>query len=136
MKFLVRTAIAALAIGMAQQASAADIKLLCIPGLRAAFDELLPKFERDTGHKVVFHFEIYPNQKKEIESGDFDVAIFATPQIDALGKEGKVVPSTVANLASTSIGVAVKSGARRPDIGSDEAFKKTLLAAKSITYTK
>ena len=133
-KFLARAAAAVLAISAVQQANAADIKLLCIPGLRAAFDELLPKFERDTGHKVVFNFEIYPNQKKEIESGNFDVAIFATPQIDALGKEGKVVPSTVANLAS--IGVAVKSGAAKPDIGGDEAFKKTLLAAKSITYTK
>jgi molybdate transport system substrate-binding protein len=136
MGWLGRAAVAALVMGLVQQANAADIKLLCIPGLRAAFDELLPKFERDTGNKVVFHFEIYPNQKKEIESGDFDVAIFATPQIDALGKEGKVVPSTAANLASTNIGVAVKSGAPKPDISSDEAFKHTLLAAKSITYTK
>lgn len=136
MIWLGRAVVAALAFCFAVEAQAADIKLLCIPGLRAAFDELLPKFERETGNKVLFHFEIYPNQKKEIESGDFDVAIFATPQIDALSKEGKLVAGSVTNLASTNIGVAVKSGAPRPDISSDDAFKRTLLAAKSITYTK
>jgi molybdate transport system substrate-binding protein len=136
MGWLGRAALAALAIGIAGQAQAADIKLLCIPGLRAALAELLPQFERDSGNKVVFHYEIYPGQKQQIESGDFDVAIFATPQIDDLTKAGKLVAGTVTNLARTSIGVAVKSGAPKPDISSDEAFKKTLLAAKSITYTK
>ncbi len=136
MGWLWRAAAAALVMCFALEARAADIKVLCIPGLRAAFEALLPQFERDSGDKVVFHFEIYPGQKQRIESGDFDVAIFATPQIEALSKEGKVNAATVTNIASTSIGVAVKAGAAKPDISSEEAFKRTLLAAKSITYTK
>jgi molybdate transport system substrate-binding protein len=136
MTWLWRAAAAALAIGFAQPAGAAEVKILCIPGLRAALETLLPQFERDTGNKVAIHYAIYPGQKKQIESGDFDVAIFATPQIDDLNKQGRTVTATKADIARTSIGVAVKSGTAKPDIGSEEAFKRALLAAKSITYTK
>jgi molybdate transport system substrate-binding protein len=136
MRWLERAATAALVMCAAQQARAAEIKVLCIPAMRASFEALLPQFERDTGDKVVVTYQIYPGQKQRIESGDFDVAIFATPQIDALSKDGKTVAATRADLARTSIGVAVKSGAPKPDISSEEAFKRALLAAKSITYTK
>ena len=131
-----RAAVAALLLCVAQQASAADIRLLCIPGLKASLEALLPQFERDSGNKVVANFEIYPGQKARVESGDFDVAIFATPQIDDLNKQGRTVAATTTDIAQTFIGVAVKSGAPKPDISSEDAFKRTLLAAKSITYTK
>ncbi|MEI9805679.1 MAG: substrate-binding domain-containing protein [Pseudolabrys sp.] len=136
MRLLWRAAAAALFLCVAQQASAADIKLLCIPGLKAALEALLPQFERDSGNKVVANYEIYPAQKQHIESGDFDVAIFATPQIDDLNKQGRTVAATTTDIARTFIGVAVKSDAPKPDISTEEAFKRTLLAAKSITYTK
>ncbi len=136
MKLFGRAATVALVMGLAQQAGAAEIKVLCIPAMRASFEQLLPQFERDSGDKVVVTYQIYPGQKQRIESGDFDVAIFATPQIDDLNKQGKTVAATTADLARTSIGVAVKSGAPKPDISSEDAFKRTLLAAKSITYTK
>jgi molybdate transport system substrate-binding protein len=131
-----RAAAVALVMCLALEARAAEIKLLCVPGVRAALGVLLPQFERDSGDKVVVHYAIYPGQKKQIESGDFDVAIFAAPQIDDLIKQGRTVAATKADIARTSIGVAVKSGAAKPDIGSEDAFKRTLLAAKSITYTK
>jgi molybdate transport system substrate-binding protein len=136
MGWLGRAAVAALVVGFALQAQAAEIKVLCIPAMRASFEQLLPQFERDSGDKVAVTYKIYPGQKERIESGDFDVAIFATPQIEALNKDGKTVAATTADLARTSIGVAVKSGAPKPDIKDEEAFKRTLLAAKSITYTK
>lgn len=136
MGWLGRVATAALVMGLAQQASAAEIKVLCIPAMRASFELLLPQFERDSGDKVVVNYKIYPGQKERIEAGDFDVAIFARPQIEALNKNGKTVAATTADIARTSIGVAVKSGAPKPDIKDEEAFKRTLLAAKSITYTK
>jgi molybdate transport system substrate-binding protein len=122
--------------GFAQQAVAAEIKVLCIPAWKASFDVLLPQFERDSGHKVTLRYAIYPDQKSQIESGDFDVALFASPQIDDLIKQGKLAAGSKADIARTSIGVAVKSGAPKPDIKDEEAFKRTLLAAKSITYTK
>jgi molybdate transport system substrate-binding protein len=136
MKMLLRAALAALAMSFAFQARAAEIKVLCIPAWKASFEVLLLQFERDTGNKVVPHYAIFPQQKTQIETGDFDLALFATPQIDDLIKQGKLAVSSKADIAGTSIGVAVKSGAPKPDIKDEEAFKRTLLAAKSITYTK
>jgi molybdate transport system substrate-binding protein len=136
MKLFSRAAIAALAMGFAQQAVAAEIKVLCIPAWKASFDVLLPQFERDSGNTVTIRYAIYPDQKSQIESGEFDVALFAAPQIDDLIKQGKLTAGSKADIARTSIGVAVKSGAPKPDIKDEEAFKRTLLAAKSITYTK
>ncbi|HEY5217831.1 MAG TPA: extracellular solute-binding protein [Pseudolabrys sp.] len=136
MGWLWRAAAVALVMGLALEARAAEIKVLCIPAMRASFEALLPQFERDSGDKVTIHYQIFPGQKQRIESGDFDVAIFATPQIEDLNKQGRTAAATTADIARTSIGVAVKSGAAKPDIGSEEAFKRTLLAAKSITYTK
>jgi molybdate transport system substrate-binding protein len=129
-------AMTALTIGFAQGASAADIKVICIPAWKASFDSLLPQFERETGHKVSVRYAIFPDQKQPIEAGDFDVAFFARPQIDELNKQGKTVAATATDIARTSIGVVVKSGAPNPDVSSEEAFKRTLIAAKSITYTK
>lgn len=131
-----RAAAVALAMCFALEAQAAEIKVLCIPAMRASFEQLLPQFERDSGDKVAVTYQIYPGQKARIEAGDFDIALFARPQIDELTKRGKTVAATTADIARTSIGVAVKTGAPKPDIGTEEAFKRTLLAAKSITYTK
>ena len=128
---------AALLLSLAQQNSqAAEIKVLSIPGLKGAFDALIPRFERSAGHQVTIRYEIFAGQKAEIEKGEFDVAFFARPVIDELGKQGKVVPTSVVEIARTSIGVAVKRGAPKPDISNEEAFKRTLLAAKSIAYTR
>jgi molybdate transport system substrate-binding protein len=127
---------AALLMGLAQGASAAEIKVICIPAWKASFDSLLPQFERDTGHKVTIRYAIFPDQKQPIEAGDFDIAFFARPQIDELNKQGKTVSATTTDIARTSIGVAVKTGAPKPDVSSEDAFKRTLIAVKSITYTK
>ncbi len=136
MKKIWCAAMAALTIGLVQGAGAAEIKLICIPAWKASFESLLPQFERETGHKVTVRYAIFPDQKQPIEAGDFDVAFFARPQIDELNKQGKTVAATTADIARTSIGVAVKAGAPKPDVSSEDAFKRTLIAAKSITYTK
>jgi molybdate transport system substrate-binding protein len=136
MNWLWRAAAAALALGLAQQAVAAEIKVFCIPAWKASFAVVLPQFERETGNNVTLHYAIYPQQKQQIESGDFDVAIFATPQIAGLIQQGRLVSGSSVDIARSSIGVAVRAGAPKPDIATEEAFKKTLLAAKSITYTK
>lgn len=136
MKLPDRAVVAALAMGFAHHAVAAEIKVICIPAWKASFEVLLPQFERDSGHTVKLHYAIYPDQKSQIESGDFDVALFAAPQIDDLIKKGRLASGSNTDIARTSIGVAVKSGAAKPDIKDEDAFKRTLLAAKSITYTK
>ena len=123
-------AAAALAVCVAQQARAAEIKVLCIPAMRSSFEVLLPQFERDSGDTVSVTYQIYPGQKSRIEAGDFDIAFFARPQIDDLNKQGMTVAVTTTDIARTSIGVAVKSGAPKPDVSSEDAFKRTLIAAK------
>lgn len=121
---------------MAYPAAAADIKVLCIPGMKASIDALVPEFERISGHKVSVTYEIYTGQKARIDSGDFDVAIFARSQIDEMSKRGLVAPGSVADIASTNIGLAVKTGASHPDIPNEAAFKHLMLSARSITYTE
>jgi molybdate transport system substrate-binding protein len=72
---------------------------------------------------------------KLIEGGvAFDMAVLTPQAIDELIKEGRVVVGSRADLAKVGVGVVVKSGAPRPDISSVNAFKKTLLAAKSVAY--
>jgi molybdate transport system substrate-binding protein len=119
-----------------QAARAADLKILSIPGLQTAVEELKPRFERESGHRLTIRFEIFARQKQEIEAGNFDVAIFAKANIAELIAQGRIVAGSATDVARTSIGVAVRKGAPKPDISSEEAFKRTLLAAKSITYTK
>jgi len=136
MKFFLRLALTTLVILADPTAWAAEVKLLCIPAMRASLEALLPQFERDTGSTVTMHYEIYAGQTQQIESGDFDVAIFAPPQIEALNKRGLTLATSTADIARSSIGVAVRRGAPKPEIGNEDAFKRALLAAKSITYTK
>ena len=63
MEWLCRATSAALMLFLAQSAGAAEIKVLCIPGMKAALEALLPQFERDAGHKVAIHYEIYVVRK-------------------------------------------------------------------------
>ena len=75
--------------------------------------------------------------KRRIEAGEpFDLAVLVDFQIDDLIKSGKLVADSRADIMSSGIGVAVKRGAPKPDIGTVEAFKQTLLKAKSVTYLK
>jgi molybdate transport system substrate-binding protein len=120
----------------AHTAAAAEIKVLCIPGMKAAVDALIPEFEHTSGNKVSVTYEIYAGQKARIESGDFDVAVFGRAQIDEMSKRGLIASGSIADIASTNIGVAVKAGAPHPDIHDEAAFKHLMLSARSITYTE
>jgi molybdate transport system substrate-binding protein len=123
--------------GMAQ---AAEIKLLASAALKAAYLELLPQFEKATGHKVTAAWSSSQVIQKRIAAGEVaDVVVMA----DILGKslteelikQGKLSAGSSAALAKSGIGVAVRAGAPKPDIGSTDALKKSILAAKSIAYS-
>ena len=116
-------------------AKAAEIRVLSLPGIKAPLEELAPQFERASGHKLAIRFEIFTLMKAPLEAGAFDVAIYSKSVIDTLEKQGRLAAGASTNIARTSIGVAVRSGAAKPDIGTADAFKRTLLAAKTITYT-
>ncbi len=114
---------------------AAEVKLLCVVALGPTLNELIPQFERATGHKLAIEYGSSPAFKQQIEAGEtFDLAILTAPVIDDLTKQNKVVGGTRAVIARSGIGVAVHASAPSSDISSVNAFKRALLNAKSITY--
>jgi molybdate transport system substrate-binding protein len=114
---------------------AAEIKVLSGNGGRAAVIALAAQFERASGHKVALHFEVNAAQRRKIEAGEpFDVAVLNPPVIDRLIKAGKIVAGSRADIGTAGLGVAVRAGAPKPDIGSVEAFKRTLLGVKSVAF--
>jgi molybdate transport system substrate-binding protein len=126
--------LAAFVIG-AQTAHAAEIKLLTAGAMRAVVVAVVADFEKQTGHKVTLDNDTAGGLAKRIDGGEaFDVAIITPAVVDDLAKKGKIVPGSRIDLAKVGMGVAVKEGAATPDIGSVEAFKRTLLAAKSVAY--
>jgi molybdate transport system substrate-binding protein len=116
-------------------AQATEIKVLASNGVKTVLEELAPQFEKSTGHKLAFRFAPAADLKGQIEKGEpFDVAILTTALIDDLIRQGKLAPATRADVAKSGAGVAIRKGAPKPDIATAEAFKRTLLAAKSIAY--
>jgi molybdate transport system substrate-binding protein len=115
-------------------ARAEDIKVFSSVAMRAVLDDVAPRFERDTRHKVVMTFGLAAALKERIEKGEaYDLAILTPAQLDDLIAKAKAAaPRTV--IARTGLGLMVKAGAPKLDVGSVDAFKRTLLGAKSLTY--
>ena len=112
-------------------AEAAEIKVMYPPPLRTMLAELIPQFERTSGHKLAVTYESSWLLVERIRKGETpDVAFLTARQAGDLIREGKMTRR--ADVASSSIGLAVRAGAPKPDIGSVETFKRTLLAAKSF----
>ena len=116
-------------------ACAAEIKLLTAGAMRAVVVAVLADFEKQTGHKVSLDNDTAGGLSKRIDGGEaFDVAIITPAVVDDLAKKGRIVAGSRIDLAKVGMGVAVKEGAAVPDIGTVDAFKRTLLAAKSVAY--
>ena len=114
-----------------------EIKVLCSNGFKAVMEELASRFERATKHKVVVKYGLAAIFRRQIESGEpFDLAVLTPAAIDDLIKEGKIVADSRTTLARTGLAIAVRAGAPKPDISTVDAFKRALLRAKSIAYTK
>jgi molybdate transport system substrate-binding protein len=116
-------------------AAGAEIKVLSAGAFKQVLLALLPEFEKQTGHKATVDNDTVGALVKRVEAGEnFDLAVLTPGAIDSLSNKGKFVAGSRTNLARVGIGVVVREGTPKPDIGSDEAFKKALLAAKSIAY--
>ena len=114
---------------------AAEIKVLSGNGAKAAVRELCTQFERATGNTINLRFEVNADLENKIEAGEtFDVAVLNPPVIEALAKDGKIVPGSRADIGRSGLGVAVRKGSVKPDISSVDAFKHTLLSAKAVAY--
>lgn len=131
----------AVVLGFAGAASAAEVHVMISGGLSAAYNALVPEFERATGNKVITAYG--PSMgttvnaiPMRLERGEpADVLILVGYALGDLIKQGKVVADSRVDLVKSGIGVAVKSGAPKPDISSPEALKRALLAAKSVAYS-
>ena len=116
---------------------AAEIKVLSSNAMTDVMGDLVPEFERTTGHKVVATFEPTNAILSRIKAGESaDVTILIRQSIDELRKSGKVVSGSEADLAKTSLGIAVRAGAPKPDISTVEAFKDAMLNAKSVAVSE
>jgi len=119
------------------KAEAAELKVLSAFGMQSVLEDLGPKFERATGHKLAISFATGGATVKRVLGGEIaDVVITIQPGINTLVKDGKAAAGNVAVLARAGIVVAVRKGAPKPDIASPDALKRTLLAAKSISYVE
>jgi molybdate transport system substrate-binding protein len=113
-----------------------EIAVVSTTSLRATLDKIGPGFERATGHRLQVTYGTSAPLRRQIDAGlAFDLAILVPAAVDALIQDGRVAADTRMDIARSAVGVAVKAGAAKPDVGSAESFKQALLAAKSISYS-
>jgi molybdate transport system substrate-binding protein len=118
---------------MAGTTHAADITVLATPGIKEAYLELVPQFEKSNKHKVVTTWAGTADVIKRIKAGEaFDAVILASDSLEDLVDTSKVMAGSRFDVARSGVGVAVKAGAPRPDISSTDAVKRALAAAKSV----
>jgi molybdate transport system substrate-binding protein len=115
-------------------ANAAEIRVIASPGLTAAFKVLAPQYEHASGNTLAFQYGLGTAQKQRIVAGDFDLAIVPVFALDSAIKDGKIVVDTRTVVARVDLGVGVRVGGVKPDVASVDAFKRAMLAAKSVTY--
>jgi molybdate transport system substrate-binding protein len=119
----------------AARAEAAEIKVLSAGAVRAVVTEVARIFANETGHSVKGTFGTVGVVRGKLASGEpADVVIATDVAIDEMSRQGLVVAGTRTDIARAGVGVGVREGAPRPDISTPEAFKQTLLTAKSIVY--
>jgi molybdate transport system substrate-binding protein len=132
---LARCVAAAMVIGVST-AHAAEIKVMAANAIKEAFLDLVPAFEKSSGHKVTMIWSGTESAAKRISGGEVvDLVIIAAPNIDKLILEGKLVAGSRADFAKSGVGIAVRAGLPKPDISSSDAVKKAVLAAKSVAYS-
>lgn len=116
-------------------AGAAELKLMITNGAKPVMAEVASQFESSTGHKLSIRYEGSAILQQEIERGDsFDVAMLISSNMDAVAKLGKIADPTRVNIARSGLGVVVRAGQPKPNISTVDAFKNTMLTAKSIAY--
>jgi len=129
-------AIAVFLIAQATFAFAAEIKVYSTIGVQAALEELAPKFEKATGNKLTITWGTAALLVKRVQAGESaDLYVLVKQSHDTLVKENKATAGPDALFASSGMAMVVKKGAPKPDISTPEAFKQTLLKAKSIAYS-
>lgn len=125
-----------IAAGLVVSPAVADeITVFSTPSLKPVLSQLGPKFEETTGHKLKINYEAVAVLKREIDGGaPFDVALLLPATIDDLIIESKAASASRIDLATALVGVAIRPGLPKPDLGSPDAFRQYLLSANSAAY--
>jgi molybdate transport system substrate-binding protein len=114
---------------------AARLKVLSGGAMRVLMVEVVPLFERTHAVKVDIEFRLTSVLQKEIEAGAaFDVALLPRPELEELGRSGRIALG-VTDVTRSTVGLAVRAGAPKPDIDTVAAFKRALVAARTISYS-
>jgi molybdate transport system substrate-binding protein len=112
------------------------MRLFCTIGVQSAVQPLLPDFERTNGIAVAVEWGTAPMLVKRIQAGErADVMILNRAGIDGMIAEGRIAAGSVVAIASSGVAIAVRLGAPKPDISTEGALVKTLLAARAISYS-
>jgi molybdate transport system substrate-binding protein len=115
---------------------AVEIQVMSSAAMKAAYLELVPAFERASGHQVATRWIPGVDLLKRVKEGETsDLVILQAGNIDELIEAGRIKAGSRVDLAKSGVGVAVRAGAARPDIGSSDALKRALLAAKTVAYS-
>src|SRR4051794_3183822 len=110
------------AFAVVTAAQAGEVKILTAGAMKAVVLELVPQFEKETGHKAVIENDTAGGLVKRIEGGEaFDVAVITPGALNDLAKKGKIVTESRTNVARVGVGVVVKEGAPLPDISTVDA---------------
>ena len=134
-RFMRALALIATLIAATSSARAAEIHALITTAVKAAIDELVPRFEREAGNVVAVSYGPSGGISRRFIAGEpADVIIIDSGALDELIRLGKVLPDPT-DVARTGIGICVRKGAPRPDVSTPEALKRALLATKSIAHT-
>ena len=129
-------AVAGLLLAQAAAASAAEIKVYSTIGVKGVLEDLIPKFEKQTGHKLNMTWSTAALLTKRVQAGEqADALILIKGDVANLLKDGKIVPGTDTLFGQSIFAIGVKAGTPKPDIATPEALKKTLLAAKGVSYS-
>src|SRR3977135_3020856 len=131
MKFNIKmklVATAACGLLLSSVAQGAEVKVLASGAVKEAALELFPQFEKASGNKVVVTRAGPADIKKKIAAGEvFDLVIVASPELDTFAKDGKIAAGSKVDLVRSSVGVAVKARAPKPDFTSGDDLKKNAL---------
>jgi molybdate transport system substrate-binding protein len=115
---------------------AKSLKIFSGGAMRPLMAGIAPRFERAHGVTVEIEFRLSAALKRAIEENAlFDIAILPRAELDDLAESGAIAPGSITDLARSTVGLAVRAGAAKPDIGSVEALRRALLQARSIAYS-
>ncbi len=115
------------------ECAAAELQILAGGAITAPMSELAARFERASGHRLVLRFGTTPELVRlATAGGPFDLGVTPRDVFKDAAAQAQFVPGPTTDIARVGLGVAVRSGAPRPDIGTPEALKRTLLEAQSV----